>query len=133
LIEDIFAATSGPLIVSHGGVKAMCDNVRNLSNAQIMEIGKRNGLIGIGMWETAVCGTDAEATARSIKYVADKIGVDKVAMGSDFDGAITASYDVTGFPLIVNALLKEGFNRNDIEKVMGGNVRDFLLRNLPNE
>jgi microsomal dipeptidase-like Zn-dependent dipeptidase len=133
LIDDIFANTNCPLIVSHTGVKGICDNVRNLSDEQIEEIGKRNGLIGIGMWDTAVCGTDADATAKSIKYVADKIGVDKVAMGSDFDGAIEASYDITGFPLIVNALLKEGFSRMDIEKIMGGNIRDFLLKNLPKE
>jgi membrane dipeptidase len=102
-----------------------------LSDAQIIEIGKRNGLIGIGLWETAVCGTDAGATANAIKYVADKIGVDKVALGSDFDGAVRSSYDINGFPIIVNELLKKGFNRNDIEKIMGGNVRDFLLANLP--
>ncbi|MCW3125599.1 MAG: peptidase renal dipeptidase [Bacteroidetes bacterium] len=130
-ISDIFACTSGPLIVSHTGVKGMCDNVRNLSDAQIQEIGKRNGLIGIGMWEMAVCGTDAAATAKSIKYVADRIGVEHVAMGSDFDGAINASYDITGFPVVVNELIKLGFSRSDIEKIMGGNVRDFFLRNLP--
>ena len=130
-IADIFACTTGPLLVSHTGVKGMCDNVRNLSDAQIAEIGRRGGIIGIGMWETAVCGTDAAATARSIKYVADRIGVDKVAMGSDFDGAINASYDITGFPVVVNELIKLGYIRNDIEKIMGGNVRDFFLRNLP--
>ena len=96
-----------------------------------MEIGKRNGLVGIGLWETAVCGTDAAATAKTIRYVANKIGVDKVALGSDFDGAINAHFDVTGLPMIVNALLKEGFGREDIEKIMGGNVRDFFLKNLP--
>ena len=131
LIDDIFANTTGPLILSHGGTKGTCDNVRNLSDAQIAEVGKRNGLIGIGMWEKAVCGTNAEATAKAIKYVADKIGVDKVSMGSDFDGAIEASYDITGFEAVVKALLNEGFNRSDVEKIMGGNVRDFFLRNLP--
>ena len=131
LIDDIFANSTGPIILSHGGTKGTCDNVRNLSDAQIAEIGKRNGLVGIGMWEKAVCGTDAEATAKAIKYVADKIGVDKVAMGSDFDGATTCSYDITGFEVVVKALVKEGFSRNDIEKIMGGNVRDFFLRNLP--
>lgn len=131
LIDDIFANSKGPIILSHGGTKGTCDNVRNLSDAQIEEIGRRNGLVGIGMWEKAVCGTDAEATAKAIKYVADKIGVDKVAMGSDFDGATTCSYDITGFEVVVKALLKEGFSRPDIEKIMGGNVRDFFLRNLP--
>ena len=130
-IDDIFAMTNGPVMVSHTGVKGTCDNNRNLSDKQIEEIGRRNGIIGIGMWETAVCGTDADATVRAIKYVADRIGVDKVAMGSDFDGAITASYDITGFTVVVKALEKQGFSRADIEKIMGGNVRDFFLRNLP--
>ena len=130
-ISDIFKVTSGPLLVSHTGVKGTCDGVRNLSDEQIAEIGRRHGLIGIGLWETAVCGTDADATARSMKYVADKIGVDKVALGSDFDGATHSSYDITGFPVIVKALLKQGFNRAEIEQIMGGNVRDFLLKNLP--
>jgi microsomal dipeptidase-like Zn-dependent dipeptidase len=130
-INDIIACTSGPLIVSHTGRAGLCDNVRNLTDAQIAEIGRRGGIIGIGMWETAVCGTDAEATARSIKYVADRIGVDRVAMGSDFDGDVTASYDITGFTMVVRALLKEGFSRSDIEKDHGGNVRDFFMRTLP--
>ncbi len=83
------------------------------------------------MWETAVCGKDAAATAKSIRYVANKIGVDKVALGSDWDGAIEAPFDVTGLPLMVQALEKEGFSRIEIEKIMGGNIRDFFLRNLP--
>ena len=130
-IDDIFLLTQSPVIISHTGVKGVCDNTRNLSDAHLLEIGRRNGLVGIGLWETAVCGTDAAATAKSIKYVVDKIGVDKVALGSDFDGAITTHFDVTGLPLIVNALLKEGFSKEDIYKIMGGNVRDFMLRNLP--
>jgi microsomal dipeptidase-like Zn-dependent dipeptidase len=63
--------------------------------------------------------------------VADKIGVDKVCLGSDYDGAITAHFDVLGLPLIVEALVKEGFSHQQIELIMGGNIRDFLLRNLP--
>jgi membrane dipeptidase len=130
-IDDIFSLTTGPVMVSHTGVKGTCDNIRNLSDAQIQQIGNRNGIIGIGMWETAVCGSDADATARAIKYVADRIGVDKVAMGSDFDGDVVASYDITGLPAVVKALERLGYGRIDIEKIMGGNVRDFFLRNLP--
>lgn len=130
-IDDVLAFTSSPVIVSHTGVQGVCNNTRNLSDKHLLEIGKHNGLVGIGLWETAVCGTDAAATAKSIRYVANKIGVDKVALGSDFDGAIKTHFDVTGLPLIVNALLKEGFNRSEIEMIMGGNIRDFFLRNLP--
>lgn len=131
LIDDVLALTLRPVLVSHTGVKGVCDNQRNLSDSHVMEIGKRNGLIGIGLWETSVCGTDAAATAKSIRYVANKIGIEKVALGSDFDGAIGTHFDVTGLPLMVSALEQEGFNRAEIEKIMGGNIRDFFLKNLP--
>ncbi len=130
-IGDVFKYHNGPVLVSHTGVKGICDNQRNLSDEQLLEIGKRNGLVGIGLWETAVCGKDAAATAKTIKYVADKIGVDKVALGSDWDGAYEMHFDVTGTPLIVIELLRLGFTRIEIEKIMGGNTRDFFLRNLP--
>jgi len=131
VIDDVLSLTLKPVLVSHTGVKGVCDNQRNLSDAHLIEIGKLNGLVGIGLWETSVCGTDATATAKSIRYVADKIGVDKVALGSDFDGAIGTHFDVTGLPLMVPALENEGFNRKQIEMIMGGNIRDFFLENLP--
>ena len=130
-IEDVFKHFRGAILVSHTGVRGVCDNQRNLSDEQLMKIGERNGLVGVGLWETAVCGTDAASTAKSIRYVADKIGVEKVALGSDWDGAFEMHFDVTGAPLIVTELLKLGFSRDDIEKIMGGNIRDFFLRNLP--
>lgn len=130
-IDDVLANTTSPILISHTGIKAVCDNRRNLSDAHLIAIGKKNGLVGIGLWETAVCGTDADATARSIRYVADKIGVDKVALGSDFDGAIKAHFDVTGLPLIATALENQHFTRAEIELIMGGNIRNFFLKNLP--
>lgn len=131
VIDDVLALTLRPVLVSHTGVKGVCNNQRNLSDAHLIEIGRLHGLVGIGLWETSVCGTDAAATAKSIRYVADKIGVDKVALGSDFDGAIGTHFDVTGLPLVVTALEREGFNRHEIEMIMGGNIRDFFLKNLP--
>lgn len=130
-IDEVFALTAQPVIFSHTGVKGMCDNQRNLSDEHLLEVGKRQGLVGIGLWETAVCGADAVATAKSIKYAAEKIGVDKVCLGSDFDGAVQTHFDVTGLPLIMEALKSEGFSPHEIELIMGGNIRDFLLRNLP--
>lgn len=130
-IDDVFALTDRPVIISHAGVKGMCDNQRNLSDEHLKEIGKRNGLVGIGMWSTAVCGSDAVATANSIRYVSDVIGIDKVTLGSDFDGALTTHFDATGLPLIMEALKNDSFTDKEIELIMGGNVRDFLLRNLP--
>jgi membrane dipeptidase len=61
----------------------------------------------------------------------DLVGLQYVALGSDFDGAVLAHFDVTGLLLIVEALLVEGFNASEIAMIMGGNVKTFLLKNLP--
>ncbi len=133
LIEDILDIASRPVLVTHTGVKGTCDNPRNLSDAQLRRIADNGGLVGIGLFTQAVCGQDATATAQAIRYAADLIGVAHVALGSDFDGSVTTPFDVTGLPLITEALMKEGFSESEIAKIMGGNVRDFFLRNLPGE
>ena len=130
-IDDVLTSFKGGILVSHTGVQGVCNNRRNLSDRHLDMIGKRGGLVGIGLWETAVCGKDAAATARSIRYVANRIGVDKVALGSDWDGAFEMHFDVTGAPLLVAALVKEGFSRAEISRIMGENIRDFMLRHLP--
>ncbi|MCB0504677.1 MAG: membrane dipeptidase, partial [Cyclobacteriaceae bacterium] len=131
LIDDVLDMATRPLLVSHTGVKGTCNNVRNLSDEHLKRIAAGGGLVGIAVFEQAVCGTDAQATAKAIRYAADLIGYKHVALGSDFDGAIQAHFDVTGFPLIAEELLKLDFTENEIAAIMGGNVRDFLLKNLP--
>ncbi len=131
MIDDILAMTTKPIVCSHTGVKGICDNVRNMSDKHIKAIAKTNGLISIAMFQQAVCDTKIKGTAKSIKYVIDLVGADYVALGSDFDGAAHTSIDVTGFPLIVQELLALGVSKSDIAKVMGGNVKRFMLENLP--
>jgi membrane dipeptidase len=130
-IEDVLAMATRPVVVSHAGVKGTCDNRRNLSDDQLRGIARTGGLVGIGFWQTAVCGKDAAAIARAIKYTADLIGVDHVALGSDFDGAIPTPFDATGMVKITEALLAAGFSRDDIGKIMGGNEIRLFLENLP--
>ena len=131
MVDDILTITNRPIVSSHTGVKGTCDNVRNLSDKQIKEIAASGGLISIAMFEQAVCDTDALATASAIKYTIDLVGVDYVALGSDFDGSVTTPFDITGLPLIVEELIKLDFSEEDIQKIMGENVKKFLLKNLP--
>jgi membrane dipeptidase len=130
-VEDVLAMASRPLVVSHTGVKGTCDNNRNLSDDQIRAVAARGGLIGIGYWDTATCGTDARAIVKAMRYVSDRVGVEHVALGSDFDGAITAPFDTTGVVEITDALLEAGYSEQDIRMIMGENVLRFLQANLP--
>jgi membrane dipeptidase len=130
-LRDVTAMASRPLLVSHTGVKATCDNPRNLSDQELQAVANTGGVIGIGLWDTATCGTDAKATARAIRHAVSVVGVDHVALGSDFDGAVTTPFDASGWVLVTDALLQEGFSEPDIKKIMGENVVRVLLQGLP--
>ncbi len=130
-IDEVLALATRPVVVSHTGVKGTCDNTRNLSDDHLKAIAKNGGVIGIGFWDTAVCGSDAKAIAKAIRYTVNLIGVDHVGLGSDFDGAIPTPFDTTGLAQITDALLAEGFTETDIEKIMGGNIIRLLKENLP--
>jgi microsomal dipeptidase-like Zn-dependent dipeptidase len=112
-------------------VRGTCDNQRNLSDDQLKRIAQTGGVIGIGFWETAVCGKDATAIAKAIRYTANLVGVDHVGLGSDFDGAVTTPFDTTGLVQITDALIAEGFTDEEIGKIMGRNTLKLLLQNLP--
>ena len=131
LIHDALALSTRPVIVSHTGVRGTCDNNRNLSDAQLRAIAATGGLVGIGYWDTAVCGEDATAIARAILYAAEQIGAEHVALGSDFDGAVPVPFDTTGLPLIVDALLEQGMSEDDVRLVMGENAARLLAHVLP--
>jgi membrane dipeptidase len=130
-IDDVLELATRPVVVSHAGVRGTCDNNRNLSDDQLRAIAGNGGLVGIGFWETAVCGTDARAIAAAQRYAADLIGADHVGLGSDFDGSVKVPFDATGIVQVTEALLETGFDNEDIAKIMGGNEIRLLLANLP--
>ncbi len=132
-IADVLAMATRPVVVSHTGVKGTCNNTRNLSDDQLRGVARTGGIIGIGYWETAVCGADVHAIARAIHYAVGVVGADHVALGSDFDGAITAPFDTTGLVLITEALLQEGLSEDDIAKIMGGNAFALFAKLLPQQ
>src|SRR5215468_1623130 len=101
-INDVLRLAAQPVIVSHTGVKGTCDNRRNLSDDQLRAIAAKGGLIGIGYWDAATCGTDAAAIVRAMRYVSDHVGSEHVALGSDFDGAVTTPFDTTGLVQITD-------------------------------
>jgi microsomal dipeptidase-like Zn-dependent dipeptidase len=130
-IRDVLALAQRPVIVSHTCVKGTCANNRNLSDEQLTAIASHGGLIGIGFWDTATCGTDAKSIASAIRYTAKLVGADHVALGSDFDGAVTEPFDTTGLVQITDALLQQGFDENAVRRIMGGNALRFFRDNLP--
>ena len=130
-VDDVLAVATRPVVDSHTGVRGTCDNIRNLSDEQVRAVAATGGLVGIGYWDAATCGTDAASVARAIRYAAGLAGVEHVALGSDFDGAVTEPFDTTGVVQITDALLAEGFSEDEVRMIMGGNVFRLLSETLP--
>lgn len=130
-IADVLAAATRPIVVSHTGVRGTCDNNRNLSDEQLRAIAANGGMIGIGFWDTATCGSDATAIAEAIVHAVGVMGIDHVGLGSDFDGSVQTPFDATGMVQITDALIAAGLSDEDVAKVMGGNQIRLLMQNLP--
>lgn len=131
LIDDVLQIATRPVLVSHTGVAGTCPGPRNLSDEHLQRIAATGGLIGIGYWDAAVCETSVGAIVRAIRYSADKVGVEHVALGSDFNGTVHTPFDTTGLAQITEGLQRAGFSQADITKIMGGNVQRLLLSTLP--
>jgi microsomal dipeptidase-like Zn-dependent dipeptidase len=130
-IDEVLDSATRPVVVSHTGVQATCPGPRNLSDRHIQRIAGGGGVIGIGFWEGAVCDIEPAAIVRAMRHVVDLVGIDHVALGSDFDGSIRTQFDATGLVLITEALLADGFSEAEIQQMMGGNVLRLLHEALP--
>ena len=130
-IRDVLAIAKKPVLVSHTGVKATCDNARNLSDEQLRALAAAGGVIGIGYWPTAVCGNTPAAVARAIRHAVEVAGSDHVALGSDFDGAVTTPFDASRLDAVTQAMIDEGLAETTIRRVLGENALRVLRELLP--
>ena len=134
-VADILAQARRPVVSSHGGVQATCQVNRNLTDDEIRGVAKTGGLVGVGYWDAAVCGTSPRDAARAMKHVRDLVGIDHVALGSDFDGATTVRFDTSRLAQVTQALLEAGFSETDVRKAMGLNalrvIRGGIVPQVP--
>ncbi len=130
-LAELIDMAEKPLISSHGGVRAVCDVNRNLTDHEIRGIAATGGVVGIGFWDGAVCSPTPAATARAMRHVRDLVGIEHVALGSDFDGAVTTGFDAGGMAAMTQALMDQGFKEEEIRAAMGGNVIRLLQQTLP--
>jgi membrane dipeptidase len=134
---DVAKLDEAPLIASHSGVHALCASTRNLTDEQLDAIGASGGLVGIvfaAPFLRADGADDADTPLRTIaehvRYAADRIGVEHVALGSDFDGATMPNElgDVAGLPRLLDALSAAGFSEDEVRAIAWDNWRRVLDR-----
>jgi membrane dipeptidase len=131
---DLARTSEAPLVATHSNAHALAPVSRNLTDEQLDAIGSSAGLVGI----TYVCpflradGADDPDTPLQLivdhaRHVADRIGVEHVALGSDFDGATipAALKDASGLPRLLDAL-QTAFTGPEVAAIAWGNWRRVL-------
>ena len=123
---DVAEISSAPLVATHSNVNALCASSRNLTDAQLDAVGKSGGVVGINFAVSFLradghndADTPLAEIVRHADYIADRIGVDHVAFGSDFDGALMPDEldGIAALPKLVNEFRSAGWEEETIAKL----------------
>lgn len=131
---DLSLSHGVPVVASHSDARALADNPRNLTDAQIRDIGKSGGVVGVN-FHSPFLAVGRRATlqdvVRHVQHMVKIAGIDHVAIGSDFEGGIRPPHALRSaahFQVLAAALMKAGFDRGDVSKVFHENALRVLCR-----
>jgi membrane dipeptidase len=123
---DVAGISDAPLVATHSNVHALCAASRNLTDEQLDAIRDSNGVVGVNFAVTflredgeLVPETPITEIVRHVDYLAERIGIDHVAFGSDFDGAVVPEElgGAAGLPTLVAALREAGYDDEAVAKI----------------
>lgn len=123
---DVAELSDAPLVATHSGAHALCASPRNLTDKQLDAIAETDGMVGVNFhigFLRADGRSDTETSlheiVRHLVYMVERMGIDHVGFGSDFDGATMPHdlRDAAGLPKLMQALRTHGFTPADLEKI----------------
>jgi len=149
---EAIEASKKPVAFTHANPRSLCDHPRNKTDEQIKALVSKGGVIGANIFPPFLAaGSEAtiEDVVDEIDYLVDLVGIDHVAIGTDFTEGQPQEvfeYWLTGkskrgqcmeleypivnpegiqstsdFPNLTRALLAQGYAEPDVKKIMGGN------------
>ncbi len=123
---DVARLSATPLVATHSCAHAICPSSRNLTDKQLDAIRDSGGLVGVN-YNVGFLRSDGESNTdtplativRHVDYMAERMGIEHVALGSDFDGATmpAALGDVAGLPKLMDALRAAGYSERDLHQI----------------
>ena len=123
---DVAEISDKPLVATHSNAHALSPASRNLTDRQLDAIRDSGGVVGVNFAVgflredgASDAATPISEIVRHVDYLAQRMGVDHVAFGSDFDGAVVSEElgGAAGFPKLVEALRDAGYDDDAIAKI----------------
>ena len=123
---DVARLSDAPLVATHSNAHAICPSTRNLTDKQLDAIRESGGVVGLnfGVGDLREDShndpdTPLETMVQHIDYLADRLGIDGVALGTDFDGTRipTVIGDAAGLPKLIDALRMHGYDDAALRKI----------------
>ena len=123
---DVARTSTAPLVATHSNAHGLTPISRNLTDRQLDAIRERKGIAGLNYATTMLRADGQESPetplsdmVRHIDHMVERMGIDCVALGSDFDGATIpgAIHDAAGGQALVAALREAGYGEDDLGKL----------------
>lgn len=127
---DLLSVMEGrPLINTHACCAEFVDIERNLTNDQLVKLADTGGVVGITYVPDFLSTRETSQVSshdvfRHLEHAVELIGIDHVALGSDFDGVRFLPNDLddpTCVYRVVEHMFNAGWSEEDVEKIIGGN------------
>jgi membrane dipeptidase len=127
---DVARVSTAPLVATHSNAHALCAASRNLADDQLDAVRDSGGVVGVNFAVTflredgmQIPESPLSEIVRHVDYLVERMGVDHVAFGSDFDGAVVPEDlgGAAGFPKLADALRAVGYGEADVAKISHGN------------
>ena len=127
---DVAELSEAPLVASHSNAWSLCKSTRNLEDDQLDAVARSGGVVGVN-FATGFLRADGDNTGdtplaeivRHVDYLVERMGVEHVALGSDFEGAVVPDElgGASGLPRLVEALAARGHDEDALAKITHGN------------
>jgi membrane dipeptidase len=123
---DVAGLSGAPLVATHSNAHALCAASRNLTDRQLDAIRDSGGVVGVNFAVSFlredgmhVRETPIGEIVRHVDYLVARMGIDHVAFGSDFDGAVVPDElgGVRGLPKLVGELEAAGYDGSAVAKI----------------
>jgi len=124
--RDVAEITEAPLVATHSNAYALCPTTRNLTDRQLDAIRDSDGMVGVNFAVGFLRGdgkdeeaTPMETVVRHVDYLVERVGIERVGFGSDFDGAKMPREigDASGLPKLLAALYDRGYDEAALRKL----------------